>query len=313
MAITFRNTKNTLTKVKGNYSDFLVSSNYADTINFDSSQQGNSDLLTLAGDDLVNVTYRGDVYLGLGNDTVNMNYSISEYGYGATAYGGSGNDTLNGGLGGDQLHGNNGLDRIIGGDGNDNIYGGGDRDTLLGGNGNDIIMGDCDSSDNSLYFCWDAQNYKNTAGADDVIDGGAGEDIVIGDEGLDTLTGGSGQDTFVYENIDEIGDIITDFETGSAGDLFLLNNIFLESIFLTNNEDTSNFVKFVQSGNDTLLQIDQDGAGKAMSFKTLAILKNVIATNIDMSQIIIGSPIEVTKVPDNLPTGSITINGTPTV
>lgn len=87
----------------------------------------------------------------------------------------------------------------------------------------------------------------------------------------------------------------------------------MESVFLTNTEDYSNLVKFIQSGNDTLLQIDQDGTGKAMSFKTLATLKNVIATNIDMAQIIIGSPIEVPKVPNNLPTGSITINGTSTV
>ena len=316
MASTFRNTQNTLTKVKVEHYDFLVSSNYADTINFDSNQLGASYINTLAGNDVVNVTYRyGNVYLGLGNDTVNMNYSVSQNNSGGlTAYGDNGNDTLNGGLGNDELHGNNGLDRIIGGDGNDKINGGGDSDTLLGGNGDDIIMGDCDPINyDPIYFCLDDFNYKETAGAGDVIDGGDGDDTIIGDEGIDTLTGGNGQDTFVYENIDEIGDIITDFETGYDGDLFLLNNIFLESAFLTNNEDPSNLVKFVQSGNDTLLQIDQDGAGKAMSFKTLATLKNVIATDIDTAQIIVGSPIEVPKVPNNLPTGSITINGTSTV
>lgn len=315
MASTFRNTQNTLTKVKGQYSDFLISSNYADTIIFDGDQQGISNLYTLAGNDVVNVIYQyGSVYLGLGNDTVNMNYSISQYNRGGpTAYSGSGNDALNGGLGDDELHGNNGLDSIIGGDGNDEIYGGGDSDILLGGNGNDIIIGDCDNNYDPLYFCWDDLNYKETAGVGDLIDGGDGDDIIIGDEGIDTLTGGLGQDTFVYENIDEIGDIIIDFETGYGGDLFLLNNIFLESAFLTNNEDPSNLVKFVQSGNDTLLQIDQDGAGKAMSFKTLATLKNVIATDIDTAQIIVGSPIEVPKVPNNLPTGSITINGNSTV
>ena len=61
MASTFRNTKNMIIPVKGEYSDFLVSSNYADTITFDRYQYPQkysyiSDFYTLAGNDVVNVT-----------------------------------------------------------------------------------------------------------------------------------------------------------------------------------------------------------------------------------------------------------------
>ncbi len=50
-------------------------------------------------------------------------------------------------------------------------------------------------------------------GADTIV-GGAGNDVINGGAKTDTLTGGAGWDTFVFANLKEAGDIITDFTPG---------------------------------------------------------------------------------------------------
>src|SRR5262249_41829818 len=46
----------------------------------------------------------------------------------------------------------------------------------------------------------------------DYITAGAGDDVIQGGLGRDYLTGGSGADTFYYANVNELGDVLTDFE-----------------------------------------------------------------------------------------------------
>ncbi|MGD9882796.1 MAG: DUF4214 domain-containing protein, partial [Reyranella sp.] len=120
--------------------------------------------------------------------------------YKLEAYGGSGNDTINGGDDDDKLYGDT-ADSFTGnpviasvtlapydtrGDGNDIIFGYGGDDTIEGNGGNDQLHG----GDGS-----------------DTIDGGAGSDFLYGGPRghgyLDILTGGEGSDAFMLSYSDD--------------------------------------------------------------------------------------------------------------
>lgn len=60
------------------------------------------------------------------------------------AYGGAGNDTLNGSAFDDVLDGGAGVDNLSGNAGNDALFGGLGKDTLAGGAGNDLLVGGAD-------------------------------------------------------------------------------------------------------------------------------------------------------------------------
>jgi Ca2+-binding RTX toxin-like protein len=95
-----------------------------------------------------------------GNDTLTVSNTITAATY---AYGGAGNDTINGGGGHDYLYGDAGADLIHGNNGNDRLFGGAAVDQLFG-----------DAGDDHLY--------------------GAG--LGADDWAIDKLTGGAGRDRF---------------------------------------------------------------------------------------------------------------------
>ncbi|MDE5083420.1 MAG: FG-GAP-like repeat-containing protein, partial [Trichodesmium sp. St18_bin1] len=64
---------------------------------------------------------------------------------------------------------------------------------------------------------------KGTAGRD-TLTGTDDNDVIIGFQGRDIITGGEGEDQFVYINMRDTGDIITDFEVGS--DKIVLTELF---------------------------------------------------------------------------------------
>jgi Ca2+-binding RTX toxin-like protein len=120
--------------------------------------------------------------------------------------GGSGSDTITGGIDVDLIEGGEGADSLLGGDGDDIIEGDGidlaGNDTLNGGIGNDFLNG---------------------GGAVDRILGGAGSDTLYGGDDLpeqiqrDTLTGNAGSDYFRLEDSGlsgQLGDYISDFQDG---------------------------------------------------------------------------------------------------
>lgn len=162
--------------------------------------------------------------------------------------------TLNGGNGQDTLNGKSGDDTIEGGNGNDVLFGNRGNDSLLGGNGDDVLWGG--------------------AGADS-LNGSNGNDTLVGGLGNDTLTGGRGSDRFVYNSFNEGVDIVTDFNTRQ--DILDLNGVF-SSLGVTS--VTSDFLRLTQSGNNTLVQIDQNGATGGAIFSTLVTLNGVTANNL---------------------------------
>ncbi len=122
--------------------DELIGTPGDDALN--GTKAGRNVIRGLAGNDTIKVTAGfGEIYAGDGNDVVHAGVWSDD-----TAYGGSGNDQLNGQWGNDTLfgeagddfiNGGAGNDTLEGGDGNDRIYGDYGNDTLRGGNGNDSL------------------------------------------------------------------------------------------------------------------------------------------------------------------------------
>jgi hypothetical protein len=122
-------------------------------------------------------------------------------------------------------------------------------------------------------------NVINGTAADDILNGTPESDIITGYESKDILTGGGGADAFVYTNVRQLGDTITDFQVGT--DKFLLRQIF-ESLNLGNLNYASaisqGYLRFKTQGTSTKALIDPDGnagIGRAINLFTVS---NVSAT-----------------------------------
>jgi Ca2+-binding RTX toxin-like protein len=138
-----------------------------------------------AGDDTLYGGWHDTLYGGTGRDVI--------YAEGARAYGGDGDDTLNGAPGGSFLFGEGGSDVIYadtavayGGDGNDTLNGGPRGSGLHGEAGSDLIEG----GDGSDSISDDAQHHFA-----DSLRGGAGDDYIRTIGGQDTIDAGAGDDT----------------------------------------------------------------------------------------------------------------------
>ncbi|MDY0870996.1 type I secretion C-terminal target domain-containing protein [Dongia rigui] len=149
---------------------------------------------------------------------------------------------------GDSLTGSIGANRLDGGEGNDTLAGGSGGDTLIGGKGDDNLYGDSDG------------------------------DTLIGGLGHDTLTGGSGSDTYAWQKIEEAGDTITDFETGTNGDHLNIRDLLVG--FVDGTSDELDFVRLLGVGSDTIVQVDVDGAINGSNFVDVATLTGVSGLNL---------------------------------
>eukprot|EP01041_Mallomonas_annulata_P013469 gene13469-28537_t len=246
---------------------------------------------------------------GGGNDTILGNALNNDL------FGGGGSDTINGDAGSDFINGDAGNDIIDGGDGNDTLEGGAGSDVVTGGSGDDRIN-DVGGSDmlhggagNDFIFV----NRINNDVVENVrVEGGIGDDIVIyqnyragrvdidlGDgsdivalwtiQNVGTfLTLGSGRDSIDLTYLGQMGTLglltVTDFQPGSQGDLLdwstYLSNTLSGWNGSSNPFGTSGYVRLVQSGNDTLVQIDRDGTANGGNFVTFANLQNVTASQL---------------------------------
>ena len=189
----------------------------------------------------------------------------------ATIVGDGGNNTLTGTSGNDSLEGFEGNDSLIAAGGNDIMRGDEGNDTIIAGAGNDTL-----------------QDYQGA----NSLDGGDGNDLFydvsnqIGPPGSDTLTGGAGRDTYCFDTFFSslvlVPDVITDFATGPGGDILNITSPditnFLTGFPAGSNPFSERYFRLLQSGPDTLLQIDYDGPSGSANFVTVLTLANTTRT-----------------------------------
>ena len=222
-----------------------------------------------AGDHLTGGFGRDDIFGGDGNDVLSGDFGND------LLVGNFGDDSIYGGRGGDIIAAGVGRDLVDGGDGDDLISGGADDDLLDGGAGYDDIDGGTGNDFLTGGFGWD-----NLSGGDgdDSLFGGHGRDILDGGSGIDALTGGRGADLFRFSSNTDLhaesalSDTITDFDQ-TQGDLIDVSGIDADT--LTPGNQAFSFIgdaafsatvgelRYIQSGADTLVEMDTDGDGIA--------------------------------------------------
>ncbi|MEO1761224.1 MAG: Ig-like domain-containing protein, partial [Cyanobacteria bacterium J06629_18] len=112
----------------------------------------------------------------------------------------------------------------------------------------------------------------------DTLTGDSADNIITGFQGRDMLTGNGGSDQFVYTDIRDAGDIITDFELGS--DKIVLTQL-LDSIGYAGSDAIGDgYVSFGSSRGDAFVQIDQDGMGSDFISRPLVLLQGVTEENL---------------------------------
>jgi Ca2+-binding RTX toxin-like protein len=240
--------------------DFIYGGIGADYLD---GEAGNDYLVGQDGNDLINggagIDYieggSGNDYL-LGGDSDNSDDAL---------YGNTGNDELNGQGGNDFLDGGDGIDTLNGGAGND---------VLFGGEGNDILLGE------NLSFLTGGNDYLYGGNGADKLNGHIGNDFLIGGADGDELVGGAGSDKFVYFAMTDAGDTILDFNPLAGGDKIDLSALF-SGLNIASSSVNSNYLQFVQSGANTICQVDSGGTG--LAFVTMATLSNVTATQLSVA------------------------------
>ncbi|MDP3261459.1 MAG: calcium-binding protein [Tabrizicola sp.] len=148
------------------------------------------------------------------------------------AFGGAGNDTLDGRGGDDLLAGGAGADSLIGGDGNDTLSGGAGADRMEGGAGRDLASYADAASAVRVDLAQAATNSGDAAGDvllaiedlagsafGDTLAGDSGANLLLGEAGADSLFGRAGADTLVGGTGDDMlaGGSGADLIDGGAG------------------------------------------------------------------------------------------------
>ncbi len=257
---------------------------------------------TLAGESLAGGLGSDLVDGGGGDDTITggPGHDVLRGGEGAdTIAGDLGNDRVEGGGGADILSDGLGSDRLYGGEGDDRLttsagptdelHGEGGNDTLIvmhGGGGNpsatrdDQILVTGGAGNDSLVLRSDNSSFITA-------DAGSGDDVVTLQRSFlatFTVTLGAGRDTvriqsfYVAENVRAA--IVTDFTAGRKGDTLDWDQFVASSVTGWNgtaNPFAAGYLRLLQDGADTLVQLDYDAAGTRGSFKTVLTLKNVSA------------------------------------
>ncbi|WP_324073150.1 MAG: hypothetical protein RSE14_09630 [Erythrobacter sp.] len=220
----------------------------------------------------------GNITAGGGNDEIIGGFRAD------IIDGGAGNDIIDGGAGDDTLRGGDGDDTITDEWGNDTIEGGGGNDridiyrpplsdgglslpqtvTINAGDGNDAVSFRIGGDRNLNFSDRDITLIAHLGAGDDVITLTAVE--TNADLPTTTLTMGSGRDRLVLDNRTFLYGLfitITDFAAGNSGDILDLARAIQigQGWNRVANPFATGHLLLVQSGADTLVRFDFDGAG----------------------------------------------------
>ena len=267
----------------GDLNDTLLGGDHQDYLD---GEKGHDDLNGGAGQDTLIGGYGRDTLTGgLGNDLLQ---------------GGAARDILDGGADDDTLYGGDSTDLLLGQDGDDVLYGGEWNDFLSGGNGNDLMFGEesndilhgddgADTLDggegidsleggkgNDLLLGGDEDDSLDGGVGNDTLDGGVGDDALVGGFGDDILTGGQGSDRFIYQQIEDGGDLIQDFTLDQDKIVLteLFNNSGINVLDLQGAVDLGHLGFSSNSGGVDLLF---SASGNAADFTVLATVENLSA------------------------------------
>lgn len=267
--------------------------------------EGDDTLVGGAGKDTIwgevgtDMVYGGDgddvIHGAVGNDTLQGDAGND------VLFGEADDDSITGGAGQDILLGDDGNDVLAGGDDNDSIDGGAGNDTLYGDAGDDVLTDTQGSNDLHGGLGADRLTASGTSAGlwgdegDDILqanaltlailDGGEGNDTLIANGVTNAaLTGGAGVDRFVL-TAQQAGKTITitDFATGVGGDVLEYSDLLRNGTagaYPGGDPFASGFLKWEQSGADTLLQFDANGLTGGSTWTTLATLQNVTVLNL---------------------------------
>lgn len=120
-----------------------------------------------------------------------------------------------------------------------------------------------------------------TAGRDTLV-GSNGDDTLIGHAGADTLTGGAGADVFVYNDMRDAGDTITDFTL--YADKLNLAAILSKAGYAGTSAVADGYVRLVDVTGGVSVQVDTDGPSGAAAFRPLLTLKGLVAHQISAAR-----------------------------
>jgi Ca2+-binding RTX toxin-like protein len=110
---------------------------------------------------------------------------------------------------------------------------------------------------------------------DDSLFGHSGDDVLDGGAGNDTLSGDGGADRFVFDAIGGGIDASTDFDSGDVLDIGNMLTGFSAG-------QEASFVRLVDDGTNTTVQVDADGAANGSEYASIAVLEEVTGTTLSV-------------------------------
>jgi Ca2+-binding RTX toxin-like protein len=141
------------------------------------------------------------------------------------------------------------IENLLGSGFNDKLFGNELSNELRGGLGND-----------SLY-------------------GYEGDDFLYGGYGKDKMTGGKGADTYLYNDINDLGDEITDFTLGEGGDLFNFRPLLSSLGYDGSDPFREGWLLLEPMSAGLSVLLDHDGAGDSFT-DPVVVMSNILATNV---------------------------------